>query len=265
MPAAATPSNESAANMQLPRMQDIARFETQILSKNPTKTAENEAMQHVLEKITNPSLATTETDKKRFTQLHESLKKSSEQGNELATTIVSAKGITPVAEIEKLNAKLRDTKDASANTVLSTIASTVPEKNTLQEVSEEDYAEVEKMWEENYRSLPVPEGYGSDTNGRIAWITADTKYVEETIALLTDASVEKQQEGTKRVSNIMPILLLGGFSSQEVIGYLKAKLTAGTTVIPALQKEEEGKVTIAASGEKKQEENTLKVEDEKEE
>lgn len=250
-------------NLKLPKMQDIARFETQMLSKSPMKAAESEAMQNVIGKIANPSLSTTDTDKKRFTQLHESLAKASEQGNQLATEILSVKATTSVEEIEKLNVKLRETKDESASAVLSHIASAVPTENTLQKVEEEDYTEVQKMWEENYRTLPVPTEYGSDSNGRIAWITADIHYVEETISLLTATEGEKQKEGAKRVANIMPVLLLGGFSSQEVVGYLKAKLSAGINLLAMLQKEEESKVSVSASGGEKQEENTLKAEEEK--
>lgn len=60
----------------------------------------------------------------------------------------------------------------------------------------------------------------------------------------------------------MPMLLLGGFSSVEVVGYLKAKLTAGQNVLTALQKEEEGKVSVPAESGQKQE-NTTELAEEK--
>jgi len=66
------------------------------------------------------------------------------------------------------------------------------------------YDEVEKLWEENYRTLPVPEEYGSDTRSNCV-ITADTKYVEETSALLSATDRENPAGSSKRVA-ILPML-----------------------------------------------------------
>jgi hypothetical protein len=306
------------ANLQMPKIQDIARFETQALSADSSKGAESNPLQtvlakiadpatitdqaereqyekiretllsenqkgnvtarailsaaqktkgttpddakHVLTQIANPSLSTTEKDKKRFTQLHESLTKASSQGNALATEILSTRDATSLQDIEKLKDKLRDANkkgEPVAASVLPDIATPeMPDKNELQSTAKEDYDEVQKMWEENYRTLPVPAEYGSD---RSAWISADKKYVEETIAFLTAPETDKQQEGDKRVSTIMPMLLLGGFSMQEVTSYLTAKVTAATTVLAELQKEEETKVAVP-DGESNVQENAQKAE-----
>ena len=289
-------SNEilNMVNVKIPKLRDIAQYETHALRKDTTKTAEidnmksvlsniadpakisdtavrekfekvretllaeqqkgnptaslllnasqgsqgksSERAKSILSQIADPSLAKVETDKKRFTQLHESLKKASQEGNQLATAILATKQSTSAQEIDSLKSKIQDAKsngDVTAASVLPDL-SDLPSSNPLQPAAQQDYDEVKKMWEENYRTLPVPAEYGSD---RVSWITADKKYVDETITLLKDSDTDKQSEGQKHVSDIMPMLLLGGFSTEEVVGYLVAKSEAGNNVIAELQKD----------------------------
>jgi len=224
------------------------------------------------QKIANPSLAKAEADKKRFTELHESLKKASDQGNELAKSILTTHEATSIEDIKKLSEKLKEEKakgEPVASSIFNDLPDTkeVPDTNELQPVSDQDYEEVKKLWEENYRNLPVPAEYGSEATGRIAWITADIKNIEETIALLTTNDTEKEQQGMQKVSEILPMLMLGGFSQNEIIGYLKAKVDAGNTVVAELQKEEEGKVTVASNTQEEAASQEMKanVEEEKKE
>lgn len=306
-------SNEILAmvNLKLPKLRDIAQFETRALKKDTTRTAEVEKVQSVLNKIANPATitdatersqfekvretlltekdkgnvtaevllkasqksqttkpqdqiknvlaqiadptkATGETDKKRYSDLHETLTKASAEGNELAKSILSTHEATSVEDVQKLSEKLKEAKtkgEPLAESVLNHLPeeTVVPNDNRLQPVSGEDLAEVTKLWEENYRTLPVPAEFGSEATGRIAWIESDIKVVEETIELLSALDTEKQQQGMQKVSEILPMLLLGGFSQSDIIGYLKAKVDAGKTVAAELQKEEEGKETVAAA------------------
>jgi len=193
------------------------------------------------------------------------LTKASREGNQLATAILATKQSTPASEIDKLKSKIQEAKDKGDTVTASLLTdlgtTELPDNNTVQPAEKEDYDEVEKLWEENYRTLPVPAEYGSD---RSAWVAVDTKYVEETISLLESKDTTKQQEGQKRVSDIMPMLLLGGFSTTEILGYLKAKLAAGTKVLVELQKEEENKVEVSGT-EKKEQTNTMQVEAQNEE
>lgn len=306
-------SNEILAmvNLKLPKLRDIAQFETRALKKDTTRTAEVEKVQSVLSKIANPSTitdvtersqfekvretllsekakgnvtaevllkasqksqpvkphdqiknvlaqiadpskVTLETDKKRYSDLHESLTKASAEGNELAKSILSTHESTSVEDVQKLSEKLKEAKtkgEPIAQSVLDHLPdeTIVPQDNRLQPVSGEDLAEVTKLWEENYRTLPVPAEFGSEATGRIAWIESDIKVVEETIELLNSLDTEKQQQGMQKVSEILPMLLLGGFSQSDIAAYLKAKVDAGKTVMAELQKEEEGKETVAAA------------------
>ncbi|MGH9857771.1 MAG: hypothetical protein ACRD4B_08005, partial [Acidobacteriota bacterium] len=292
----------SMVDVQLPKLRDIAQYETRTLKKDASRKTDIEKVQSVLRKIANPagitdvaerqkfekvherllaekqkgnptavaflaasqkaqggasadtktilsqianpSLATVETDKQRFTQLHDTLTKASREGNELATAILSTKDATPVEEVEQLSKKLQDAKakgEPVAQSVMSNLedSEVMPQENNVQPVSPEEYDEVRRLWEENYRTLPVPAEFGSDANGRIAWIASDIASVEETIKLLNATDAESQKQGMQKVSEVLSMLLLGGFSRQEIVGYLKAKSEAGKTVTAELQKEED--------------------------
>lgn len=244
-PSQPTVSNDllSSANLSLPKLSDIAQYETRQLTKGKVEAKRAEELHKELEKIANPAGITGDPDQEKVEALKQKLIEESQKGNTTANRILSAATSTTKGDNKQI---------------------TLPNANQAQTVSQQDFDDVEKLWEENYRTLPVPEEYGSDSNGRIAWITADTKYVEETSSLLSATNTEQQQEGQKRVANIMPMLLLGGFSASEVVGYLKAKLTAGQNVLAALQKEEEGKVSVPAESEQKQE-NTARAEEKSEE
>lgn len=212
----------------------------------------SESAKSILSQIANPTLASVEADKKRYSELHETLVKASGEGNQLASAILSTKDETSLDAIQQLQEKLKEEKakgEPIADSILSTMPddTIVPESNDMQSIADEDYADVKKLWIENYRTLPVPAEYGTQDNGRIVWISADVKNIEETMLLLNDADSEKREEGMQKVSGILPILLLGGFTHNEIVGYLKAKVEAGQFVIAELQKVEEGKVSVPSS------------------
>ena len=52
-----------------------------------------------------------------------------------------------------------------------------------------------------------------------------------------------------RVANILPFLLLGGFSKAEVISYLKAKLEAAKQVLTGVDAKKEDEDTMVERGE----------------
>jgi hypothetical protein len=125
-------------------------------------------------------------------------------------------------------------------------SSAVPSDNRVQTVTKEDYEEIKKMWEENYRTLPVPLGFNDNKEGRIEWIQKDSEEIQATIDLLQSPDTEKKNEGLKKVGTILPFLLLGGFSYQEIVAYLNVKLEAAKTVLIELKQgaEKEEKVDV---------------------
>ncbi|MGH2612964.1 MAG: hypothetical protein ACRDFB_07945, partial [Rhabdochlamydiaceae bacterium] len=121
---------------------------------------------------------------------------------------------------------------------------TLPLANRIQTVSIEDYEAVKKMWIENYQKLDVPQNIEGTIKDRTSWITADSNDIDETISLLSSMNEDKVTEGMQHVSNILPFLLIGGFSQTEIIAYLKAKQQAGKEVLEQLQNKEEDEETM---------------------
>jgi hypothetical protein len=224
-------STLSFAKLSLPKLSDVVRYETRNLTNDKEETKRIQQLHEKLEQIADPGKFASDPDHEKIEALKQKLVEESQKGNADAGRILSAATSTEGADSHSL---------------------ILPAENQTQEVKTQDYEEVKKLWEENYRTLPMPVEYGSDTSGRIAWITADTRYVEETTELLAASDTDKQQEGAKRVASIMPILLLGGFSSAQVVSYLKAKTEAGSTVLAELEKDEEGKVTVPGTPDAKE-------------
>ena len=211
--------------------------------------------------IGNPSSIVSVTDKATFTKLHDSVKQASGQGNALATSLLGVTAATSETAVEKLQKDLSDASqkgDKLAQTILSvTPASVIPATNNTKTVSEEDYAAVKNLWEENYRSLPVPTPFTNDVKGRVEWIKNDRGEIEKTIELLNEPDTEKKNEGMKRVSEILPFLLLGGFSMQEITSYLSAKSDAATDVLAEIEKDEAGKVSVGVNTTTQKAEQTM--------
>ncbi len=221
---AATPSTSASSNdvlkmvdLKMPKLKDIAQFETRALKNDAARSADREKIQGILEKIANPSKINDEAERTKFEKFVQTLQDEQQKGN------------------------------AAAGSLLNASTGNAPEENKVQPVSDEDYEEIKKLWEENYRTLPVPAEFGSEATGRIAWIESDLKSVEETRALLESSDTAKKQEATQKLTEVMPMMLLGGFSAQEIAGYLKAKAEAGKNVIAELQKDEDSKVSVAAT------------------
>lgn len=110
----------------------------------------------------------------------------------------------------------------------------LPKVNRIQQVSLDDYEAVKKMWTENYENLEVPGVEGA--SARSAWIKDDIKQITETIDLLTSSDPEQVKAGMDKVSDILPFLLIGGFSEGEITSYLKAKLEAAKGVLSQVEK-----------------------------
>ncbi len=324
-------SNEILAmvNLKLPRMRDIARYETHSLRKDATQTAEVQNMHDMLEKIANPttvavgpererieklreklveesqkgnftaevilsaatsasaakapaqaatpvhvkavlqqivnpSLAQSEHDRKRFTELRDKLTKADQEGNALAKSILSIKDTTPIDDIERLRTQLKEAKEKGeplASSVLSSIAAPVsmPSVNRLQTVSPEEFEEVKKMWEENYQNLEVPQGMAGS---RAEWIKDDIGKIDNIVGLLSSNDTDKVNEGIQEVSNILPFLLVGGFSQAEITSYLKVKQEAAKEVLTSIAKEEETTVSVETKREEAKQTMTAAIEEE---
>jgi hypothetical protein len=254
-----------AVNEQTPLTQiDVIRSEILDLKEKTTPLietfnsfVETKELKELVEHIVDPSFLVSKVDREHFTKLHDDLLSASKEGNTLAESILSVNKATPMKEIKNLAGKLKDANksgDKIAQQVLSAShVFSVPVVNVGQPVDDEDYDEVRKMWEDTYRKLPVPLPFTEDNKGRIEWIKSDISQIEETLALLTSSDLDKRNEGLKKVSEILPFILLGGYSFQEMVKYLNVKLTAAKTVLNELSKEENSLESIEVAQPKNEE------------
>jgi len=166
------------------------------------------------------------TDETDFEKLHETLKAESASGNPLATLLLKT-----LASQEK-------TQSMSAVTKLK--SGSLPQVNRIQQVSLDDYEAVKKMWMDNYKNLEVP----NSQNTRKEWITQDMAGIDETISLLSSTSQQDVEKGMQEVSDILPFLLIGGFSQTEIIAYLKAKKEAGRNILENVTTQDEEEDTL---------------------
>ncbi len=118
-------------------------------------------------------------------------------------------------------------------------------KKVPDQISIEDYEEVKKMWLKHYREAPVPVSEIIKT--RTDWLIVEEKKLQNTLELLNSTDKKKKQQGLSQVAEILPFMLLGGFSQSEILTYLKAKYEAVKLV--AAEKEAEKRVKEEAKKE----------------
>jgi hypothetical protein len=106
-------------------------------------------------------------------------------------------------------------------------------------VSIEEYEEIRTMWMNHYRHTEVPK---SETiTSREKWIQEDIKNLTNSLNLLISTSEKDRQKGTQQVSDLLPFLLLGGFTDIETLTYIKAKLEAAKLIMQETKKISEAK------------------------
>ena len=234
-------------------------------------------MSHALSMVANPEKATFPAEKEKFVSLREQLIHEKEKGNTLASSILETSEKISKAEIvgdqratreaaliEELLTREKREKAAGAGTPLAGPHGVVrphevlPIVNKVQQVSVEDYEEVRKLWTENYHQLSPPKDLSGQEADRETWIKNDIDRVNQAIVLLTSSDQAKVNEGMEMVANILPFLLIGGFSKSEVTAYLKAKMQAGKSVLEELlRKREEEETKISAVARKKEEKKEM--------
>jgi hypothetical protein len=208
--------------------------------------------QKILEKLAKPNNITNTVEREHFEKVKEKLVEAQKQGNILASTILSTmEAPDNIKDMQEVNDQLLEAKEKDqpiASEVLSLFVAediipeitTLPQSNRVQAVSLEDYESVKKMWQENYKNMEVPEGMST----RQAWVNSEINDIDSVLNLLMSDDQEKIQEGMQEVGNILPFLMLGGFSQDEVIAYLKAKKEAGKTVLEEIVSEEANEETM---------------------
>ncbi len=206
-------------------------------------------LRSVIKQIIAPDKIASSTDRENFAKLHDSLNKESAKGNNLAATLLSVTDKTSDEVIKQLHDKLVEESqkgEVLASTVLSQVSapSGISATSRLQAVKPEEYEEVRELWQKAYKQYLVPPEFTEDTKGRSEWINKDITEIEQTINLLNSTDPEKKNEGVEKVSSILPFLLLGGYSFNEINGYLKVKLEAAQYALKDVQTDEESKISV---------------------
>ena len=191
-------------------------------------------------------------DKAHFTELRDELTKSKEAGNTLSGQLLSVTDTSSNTSLKALYDQLVAAKQKSEPLPTKLVADLDgPFSRTIssriQEVKPEEYEQVKQLWNKAYKQYFVPPTYTEDISGRTEWIKKDMADITETISLLQSPDEAQKNEGMKKVSSIVPFLLLGGYSYPEMIGYLQAKLEAASTALVSLNEEESKTVSIDAT------------------
>ena len=227
----------------------------------PEKVVESQketiSLNTALQKISNPDTANI-TEKQKLTTIKDQLVKAQEKGDPLATSILSA--MDKEGADEALKEKLKEAKEkgnsiaamvleeAGVTDISQVSSGPFPVSNRVQQVSLDDYEAVRKMWEENYETLEPPK-----QQQRAEWINGDVEKITETVNLLSSQDPQNVNKGMEAVGNILPFLLIGGFSQTEVVAYLKAKLEAAKSVAGKLRSKQEEEETMVSAKTKKEE------------
>ena len=80
----------SLTNLSVPTMQDIAKYETSLLSSSISGHQEMARVHETLESIADPKKVTSPVQRQRFDVINEKLKQEAQRGDPLATSILSA-------------------------------------------------------------------------------------------------------------------------------------------------------------------------------
>jgi hypothetical protein len=196
-------------SINIPTMRDISKYETAMLSSGSNNNSQSKEevnrLSEAINRIAGKSPITTPGEQAKFSQVREKLVSESKKGNSVADSVLKAAG--PVG------------------------SNPLPEENKVQQVSQEDYEEVRKTWEQNYSTIEPPTGDDGKPQQRKAWLDKEKNNITIVIQLLQSQDPVKQKQGMDKVSQILPFLLLGGFSRNEIVTYLKAKLEAAKQVL----------------------------------
>lgn len=244
-----------ALGLAIPSIRDIALADI--------NTQRRQMLSKRLQALKTPAVLTSESERKKFTAIRHELRTRAARGDITAQkALAAAEGkkeavVTPIITPPRERPRVAvPPKKPGAPPVFVPTAPKVPT------VSVEDYEEVKKMWVNNYRLAEVPVSEKIKT--RKDWLKHDITKITNAINLLSAALPEMKKKGLDQVAEILPFLLLGGFTEQETITYLKAKLEAAKLVLEELEKvakakeevkvEEEELVEVPVKKEKVEEE-----------
>lgn len=95
-----TEANEvlKSVNISIPKMADIAKYETAMLTKDISKTSQIAQFHETIEKIANPNIINTPLERERFSSVKERLVEQKSSGNPVANTVLTTINNTVVTQ-----------------------------------------------------------------------------------------------------------------------------------------------------------------------
>ncbi|MBI5451941.1 hypothetical protein HY945_00595, partial [Candidatus Gottesmanbacteria bacterium] len=247
----------SKMDAKVSTLSDVSRFEMDQMRRAD--------IQSQLRKIASPQNVTLPAERQQYAALNTELQKRAAKGDILAKSILTAGSSSketiivniPIGGGRPMVAASSKTAGVYAPSVSAptrhTVSLPVGTKTVTTSVPVEDYEEVKKMWLKHYREAPIPTT--ESIKNREQWIADETKKLTNISNLLSSSDTKLKQQGLEKIAEMLPFLLLGGFSDIETLTYLKAKLEAAKQIETELEIQEKAKEE--AKKEIKEEEETL--------
>lgn len=261
--AANTAELARAFGMSISSLADVGRMEMDRLA--------SDRIRQNLQNISTPSSISSSSEREKFSNLRKELQTRAATGDLTAAAMLHAgeKG-KDVLAAQMASASLMAKRPQVATPIakgkyaptVARVPVSVAGKQVQTQVSVEDYEEVKKMWLKHYREAPVPTTDVIKT--REEWLAGDAKRLTNVSNMLASSDPKVKQKGLEEVAELLPFLMLGGFSDLETLTYLKAKLEAAKQVQSELEIAEKAKEKAKAEV-KEEEETLLEVEGKKKE
>jgi len=263
----------SAANTaELARAFDISVSSLKDVSRLEMDKYQGDRLRQNLQKISNPESSSNSSDRERFASLKKELQTRATSGDLAASAMLHASEKSKDVMVSQMSDMSARRSAVSTPVMKGKFASTVARvpvsvagKTVQTQVSVEDYEEVKKMWLKHYREAPVATSETVKT--REEWVAQDAKKLTNISNMLASSDPILKQKGLAEVAEILPFLMLGGFSDIETLTYLKAKLEAAKQIQTELEIKEKAKLEAVkeVKEEKEEEETTVEVTGKKEE
>jgi len=252
-----------ALGMSISSLADVGRMEIDRLA--------SDRVRQNLQNISTPTSIVSSSEREKFSNLKRELQTRAATGDLTAAAMLHAgeKG-KDVLAAQMASASLMAKRPQVATPIakgkyaptVARVPVSVAGKQMQTQVSVEDYEEVKRMWLKHYREAPVPTSDIIKT--REEWLEADSKKLTNVSNMLASSDPKVKQKGLAEVAELLPFLMLGGFSDLETLTYLKAKLEAAKQVQSELEIAERAKEKAKAEV-KEEEETLLEVEGKKKE
>lgn len=218
-----------------------------------------EQRQLAAEKIKYLSLPSRVSDislRQKYNTFNQELTSRATKGDAMAEKVLTVVEKMPVNYLmEKLQKQIQKTPLAEEEKTIGEL----PVKPSTKAVSIEDYEEVKKMWRSNYEKGGVE--ISDKIKSRPDWLQGEIAKISDTIEMVSSSEAEKKKQGLERLAGILPFLLLGGFTIEEALVYLKAKLEAAKEALNEIltkAKTEKGE-TVKIAKLKKEEPKTMEI------